>query len=332
MAKTVLVTGTDLITPPALDLLLSRGFEIRRIPRDDLDAEELHAALTGVAGYLIGGYEEASAEHIERATALEVLAFTGTDYKAYVPGWREAIGSGVAVASCPGTNATSVAEFAVMLMLSMARPSLWRAVVESASAPPDVELRGKTLGIVGMGEIGRKVAKAAGDGLGMELIYSSPRPADADYGRHVGLDELLRSAHVVSLHRPGPARGEPFALGGDELARMRHGAILIDTAHPDLVDPSALAWAIEAKELRAAVEGADGRADWSPLAALGPPRFLGLPTTAYNTVEANGRTALCAAQAICDVLLGGESDVVSNPDFRRVRRALRQDPSGRDAP
>src|SRR5262249_36316280 len=147
--KTVLVTGASLVPPVALDLVRARGYEVRHLRRDHFTPDELHRALAGAAGYLIGGYEEPTAGHFEAARELEAVAWVGTDFQSYVPGWRRAMELGVAFVNAPGANAVSVAEFTMLLVLAMARPFVAHVVGAghpgSEPLPPGRELSGGTL-------------------------------------------------------------------------------------------------------------------------------------------------------------------------------------------
>ncbi|WUH95240.1 hypothetical protein OG900_37190 [Streptomyces sp. NBC_00433] len=331
---TVLVTGTAAVPPEARTLIADRGFTLREVTGNHLDADDLHAALDGVSGYLIGGYEEPAPGHFERAAALQAVAFVGTDFVSYVPGWRKAYELGIAFANTPGENAASVAEFTVLLALTLARPFTDAIVrVPHAAAEPTAggspsegrELGGRTLGVVGAGRIGARVARIA-QGLGMRVLYTSPRrnqALEAATGiEYTGLDGLLSRSDVVSLHRPGPAAGEPPLLGRQELARCKDGALLVNTGHHDLIDPVALAWAIEHKGLRAAADGLGPGDAWAALTALGPESFLAVPQMGFLTRDAGLRAGLRAATAVCDVLSGIGSPDVTNPDFRERRQAV----------
>jgi D-3-phosphoglycerate dehydrogenase / 2-oxoglutarate reductase len=327
--RTILVTGTAMVPPPAIGFLQQRGFEVRHVAQDSFSAEELHDALDGVVGYMIGGYEEPFAEHFEAATELLAVGWVGTDYKAYVPGWERAIELGIAFLNAPGANAPSVAEFACLLMLAMARPFTERILVpgaESGSLPtPGVDLLGKRLGIIGLGRIGAHVARIAALGFSMQVAYAAPR-RKAALEEALGIEYLDKPAllgwsDVVSLHRPGPLADEPFELSTSEFALMEQGSLLVNTAHHRLLDPSALADAIEARGLRAAVDGIGSEDAWSRLVSLGPRRFLAVPPMAFNTEDANLRASLRIASGICEVLEGRSSSDVNNPDFQSVRDA-----------
>lgn len=148
---------------------------------------------------------------------------------------------GIAVTNTPGVAAHSVAEHAVALMLAVARsiPQMDAAVRGGEwRRGQSTELRGKTLGIVGLGAIGRAFARL-GQGIGMRVIAWTVHPDPSLGFTLVDRDELFRTADVVSLHvRLTPEmRG---MVGSRELELMKPGAILINTARGALVDEAAL--------------------------------------------------------------------------------------------
>jgi phosphoglycerate dehydrogenase-like enzyme len=163
---------------------------------------------------------------------------------------------GVQVSSTPGTNARSVAELAIALLLTLARnvalhdrgvrAGSWRRLT-------GVELAGKQLGIVGYGAIGREVARIA-RGLDMNVVAHDPLVEEADVDL-VPLDELYAASDAVSLHLPLTDETRGF-VGDRELAAMKSTAFLINTARGGLVDESALADALRSGRLAGA--GLDG--------------------------------------------------------------------------
>lgn len=298
--KTVVVTGSALVPDSVCELIESRGHAVRRVAQDTFTSAELHEALRGASGYLIGGYEEPLAEHFEQGDRLEAVAWVGTDYKAYVPGWRRAVELGIAMINAPGANAISVAEFTILLLLTMSRPftgSVLSPGRAAAALPaPGIDLHGRRLGVIGCGRIGTRVARIAEHGLGMDVVGYGPR-------RDAGIRaELLATSDVVTLHRPGPVEDEKPEIGWQELESMREGAILVNTAHHHLVDPDALLWAVETRGVRAAFDGVPSGETWARLVACGPERFLAVPPMAFNTTDANLRASTHTAKAVCDVL------------------------------
>lgn len=150
---------------------------------------------------------------------------------------------GIAVIYAPGKNAATTAEHTMMLMLAAARKlAVLNAHVKAGdwairAAYEGIELNGKTLGIIGMGNIGRRVALLA-QAFGMQVIYWSRSSRDEGFAFR-DLDDLLREADVVSLHIALNEQTKGM-IGIRELMLMKPNALLINTARGALVDASAL--------------------------------------------------------------------------------------------
>ncbi|MBQ1074268.1 hydroxyacid dehydrogenase [Micromonospora sp. C31] len=171
---------------------------------------------------------------------------------------------GVRVVGTPGANAESVAEFVILAALTLARQtpsaaaSLTRGEFPAGRSLPSAVvaagltgtmLAGRTLGLVGLGAIGRGVAARA-RGLGMNVIGYDIATAVAPPGvRLVELDDLLREADVVSLHVPQTPQTTGL-VGAAALARMRPDALLVNTARAGVVDSAAVLAALDAGRLR----------------------------------------------------------------------------------
>lgn len=155
---------------------------------------------------------------------------------------------GIAVVYAPGLNARTTAEHALMLMLMAARKAAWLdAQVKSGNwhvrkGYQGVELYGKTLGILGLGNIGRQVACLA-QAFGMTVVYWSPHTRD-DRFTYLERDEVLRTADVISLHMQLTEDTQGM-IGARELALLKPGAILVNTARGKLIDQSALVAALQ---------------------------------------------------------------------------------------
>ncbi|MDL2209799.1 phosphoglycerate dehydrogenase [Desulfovibrio sp. OttesenSCG-928-O18] len=166
---------------------------------------------------------------------------------------------GVIVTNVPGGNARCVAEFAVAMMMDLThKVTQMHITMTQGQWRPRMctEISGKTLGIVGLGHIGRDVARLV-KGFGMNVIAANrtPRPEIAkELGlTQVPLDEVLEKADYVSLHIPGGP--DSWHFGAKEFAKMKKGAFFINTARGDLVDLDALYTAL--KEDRIAGAGLD---------------------------------------------------------------------------
>jgi phosphoglycerate dehydrogenase-like enzyme len=156
---------------------------------------------------------------------------------------------GIAVCNLPGTNARAVAELTLALMLAVLRrlPRFDAAMRRGEWSDPALqdgigELGGRTVGLVGYGAIPRLLAPVLAT-LGCRLIYTSRTPHPDAVGEWHSLDALLSESDVVSLHLPLTAETETL-IDARAFARMRRGAILINTARGGLVDQSALSHAL----------------------------------------------------------------------------------------
>ena len=166
---------------------------------------------------------------------------------------------GIKVCNMPGTNSSATAEMALALMLATLRdlPALDRATRRGAgwNLPADLpdrlgELRGRTVGLVGYGAVPRCLAPIL-QAMGAAVLYTRASDNDGGIGRRCALPELLAQSDVVSLHVPLTAATTGM-IDGAALARMKPGAILINTARGGLVEQDALVAALRHGTLRAA--------------------------------------------------------------------------------
>jgi D-3-phosphoglycerate dehydrogenase len=160
---------------------------------------------------------------------------------------------GVTVTNTPGVSAPSIAEHSLMLALAVARRvvEIHNAVVAGGwPRGQSVQLQGRTLGVIGLGAIGRRFARL-GQAIGMRVIAWTFHPNAALGFELVGLEELLRTSDVVSLHLRLSPQTTGF-LDHDRLALMKPGAILINTARGPLVDEAALIEALRERRLAGA--------------------------------------------------------------------------------
>jgi phosphoglycerate dehydrogenase-like enzyme len=185
---------------------------------------------------------------------------------------------GVLVVNTPGRNAVAVAELTIGLMVSLARripaadamihAGQWQSAVDNLTQWQGVELAGKTAGLVGLGAVGREVAKRLA-AFGTRVIATDPHPQPfSQTGRReftfspqqreeqsqvdlVPLNDLLRQSDFVSLHCPLNAETKGM-IGARELARMQPSAFLVNTARAAIVDEAALIAALREKRIAGA--------------------------------------------------------------------------------
>jgi phosphoglycerate dehydrogenase-like enzyme len=214
------------------------------------------------AEYLVGfGHRGIDAGFYRGAPKLKLLQLLSAGYDTV--DIEAARAAGVPVCNNGGANATAVAEHAIMLMLAVAKRLIWQhqSVVAGrwrGNAPGQAgiyELRAKTLGIIGLGTIGKRVARLA-RGFGMSVIYFDVKrlteaEEDALEVRFRLFKEVLRGSDIVSLHVPLlPAT--KHMIGAAELAMLKPGAFLVNTCRGPVVDEVALTAALEAGTLAGA--------------------------------------------------------------------------------
>lgn len=306
----VLVTPNVLsgVVGPYRDVLQAADLEVVYPPEgvNLMDPTTLVKHLEGIDAVL-AGMEPFNAEVLPK-TRLRVIARMGVGYDAIdVPA---ATRQKIAVTITPGTNEPAVAEHTLALLLAVMRDIVRRhhmVVTGNWRRMAGPRLAGKTLGLVGMGRIGRALVPRA-KGLGLRVIACDPM-ADVQFAaqhevRLCTLDELLAAADVVSLH--APATPETFNLiDADALAKMKPGAVLINTARGWLVDEEALAGALRSGHLYGAgldVFHQEPLPKTSPL--IGLDNIVLCPHMAGLDTESEIAMSRLAAQCIADLYQG----------------------------
>lgn len=252
-----------LITPTAFrdgrgpwrPVLEKAGFEIVMpdVDATQLGPDALIKLLDGIEGVLAS--VELYSPQVLAATKLRAIARVGVGYDSIdVPA---ATDHRVAVAITPGTNHDSVAEQAIALLTGIFRdlPARDREMRQGKWRRNCVRrLAGNTLGLLGLGRIGKAIVPRA-QGLGLKVIAYDPYP-DRTYAEQHGvalmsLDDVLAKADIVSLHLPCTAETTDL-INAKTLAKMKRGAVLLNTARGGLVDEDALVAALKSGQLSAA--------------------------------------------------------------------------------
>ena len=274
--------------------------------------EEAHWAgeLQGAGGILLrSGYITASL--LDRLPDLKIVAVHGAGVD---PVDIEACTArGVQVTNAPGANANAVAELVFGLMLAHLRQipaSAHKAMAEKAwdaARHTGGELRGRTLDLVGFGQIGKRVALIA-QAFGMTVAASDPVVSDtdmqADGVQPMQLNDLLAASDMISLHAPAiPATRH--MINAKSIALMKPDACLINCARGALVDEVALAAALRAGKLGgAALDVLDGEPPDPASPIYGAPNMLLTPHMAGSTFECLDAIAATTAADIARVLKG----------------------------
>ena len=242
-------------TPDVFDRLKGLGAEVVLNPLERAPTEADMVALIKDVDVLISGTEPVNARVFEAANKLKGIAKHGVGYENI--DLAAAKNRNIPVAIAGGTITNSVADMTMALLLALARkiPLGDRAVKEGRwPRAVGVELKGKQLGIVGLGQIGKAVCRRA-KGFEMEVIACDTYH-DSDFAaqwqvQYVELDVLLKTADFVSLHAPGGAETRRL-IDSNRLALMKPTAYLINTARGELVDEGALFEALKHDRLAGA--------------------------------------------------------------------------------
>jgi phosphoglycerate dehydrogenase-like enzyme len=248
---------------------------------------------------------------------LRFVSFLGIGYASCID-VEEATRRGVAIAYTPDYGATSVAEHALAMILGVTR-HIGQAFVSFREGRWEpgrfvgMELRGKTLGLVGLGPIGREVARL-GAGLGMRLIAWTRHaaPERAEHGlAFVSLEQLFGEADVVSLHlsyRPETER----IISGPLLSRMKPSAWFVNTARAKLVDNAALAEILAAGKIAgAAIDVHEEEPPRGEYVLRSLPNVLITPHIGYNTREASANMLRIAVDTVVAFARGERLHVVN---------------------
>lgn len=243
----------DPLEPSALELLKrQQKADVHYQP--DISLEELKKAIATYDAVIVRSRTTLRGDTLERAQRLKVIGRAGTGLDNIdVDSARE---RGIQVLNTPGANANAVAELTLILMLMLARniaPALDSVKAGKPLKAKGIELHGKTLGLIGFGNIGRLVAQLA-RGFGMEILAHDPLidPGQIPEALRVvplcSLDELLSQSNFVSLHVP-LLEGTRQLVNGGLLSRCKRGAYLVNTARADLIDDAAVLKALESGQL-----------------------------------------------------------------------------------
>jgi D-3-phosphoglycerate dehydrogenase / 2-oxoglutarate reductase len=319
MPKKILLTD---YAWPDLDIerrtLSAAGCELIVAPAKDSAALAKAAAAADVEA-IMTNWAKVTAEVIEAAPRLRIVSRLGIglDNIDVACCTRRKI----AVTNVPDYCLIEVAEHALALLLSLARKVAfyhWQTksgTYDLAAGPQLARIEGQTLGIVGLGNIGRVLAAKA-KGLGLKIIATSRSQRDVPPGvKIVSLDELFSASDYVSLHVP-MAPETKHLINEKSLARLKPSAYLINTARGGLVDNEALARALAAGKLAGAALDVQ---DPEPPAALNvppwnDPRVIVTPHAAFVSRESLENLRSRASRQVAMYLAGERPEYVVNPE------------------
>jgi D-3-phosphoglycerate dehydrogenase / 2-oxoglutarate reductase len=314
------VVVAEKVAEAGLSLLREAGHEV--VDLSGAPREQLMAALTSADALLVRSATKVDAALLAAGPKLSVVGRAGVGVdNVDVP---EATARGVLVINAPTANVVSATEHTFALLFALLR----RVPAAAASMAGGKwekskfigsELAGKTLGIVGLGQVGSRVAARARAFEAKVVAFDPYLPAEK--AKEMGvplldLPELLASSDIVTLHATATDKGQPL-IGAEQIALMKKGGIIVNVARGSLVDSEALAAALKSGHLAGAAldvfEPEPPDPD-EPLLKL--PNVVTTPHLGASTVEAQERVALQTVQAVVEALSGASYVPAVNLPFR----------------
>jgi glyoxylate reductase len=296
------------LTEGGTEPLVEAGHEIvlPQTQPSPADLASLAAEFDGIVSHLTDRIDAAVLES-GHAGRLRVVANAAVGYDNIDVGRAHELG--ITVCNTPGVLDDTTADLAFLLILAATRLSTeaerdlregrWQGWGFGDHLARDVH--GTTLGLVGLGRIGRAVAQRAA-GFDMEIIHTARHDTGLP-GYIPTLHELLTRSDIVSLHVP-LTESTRHLIGAAELAVMKSTAVLVNTARGPVIDENALVDALEAGQIYAAgLDVFDGEPAVNPR-LLSAPRITLLPHIGSATIDTRTNMARLACQGVCDVLAG----------------------------
>lgn len=315
----------DNLDKAGLDILqAAAGFTIQAASK--MSRDELLAAVPAADALIIRSASKIDSAVMDAAPRLRVVGRAGVGVDNI--DLEAATARGIVAMNAPDGNTVATAELAMGLMLALARhiPQAeisMRAGQWEKKAFMGVELRNKTLGLIGFGRIGRAVARRA-KAFEMNVVaydpFKPPEVAAAIGAALVPLDEVFARADFISLHASA-SPATRHIINAENIQKMKPGVRIINDARGSLIDEAALAEALKSGRVAGAaldVYSAEPVSADNPL--LGLPNVIHTPHLGASTVEAQDQVATQIAQQVIDALATGDYRNVVNPEvLKRIQ-------------
>ncbi|MHB9034119.1 MAG: phosphoglycerate dehydrogenase, partial [Anaerolineae bacterium] len=300
----ILVTET--LEKGGMELLRQHAnVDVRKNPTP----EELAAIINDYDALVVRSRTQVTRSLLSQCSRLKVVGRAGTgvdniDVEA-------ATEKGIIVVNAPAGNSNAVAEQTIGMMLMLAR-RLYQAITSlkagrwEKSSLQGFEVKGKVLGLVGLGRIGSLVASKA-KGLEMRVVafdpYAAPERAASSGIELMSLDEVLRVSDFISVHAPLTPETQRL-INADKLKLMKPTAFIVNCARGGIIDEADLKTALEAKVIAGAALDVFESEPVTDMELIGLPSLIATPHLGASTIEAQESVSLDVAQSVVDVLEG----------------------------
>jgi len=296
----------DPIHEDGIAKLKQAGFEVDVNPT--VTADELRAVVPEYDALIVRSRTKVTEETIQAGGRLKAIGRAGVGLDNIDVGAAEK--KGIKVLNTPEAPAEAVAELAIGLIVSLARqiPLADRTMKEGKWIKKQLEgweLKGKTLGAIGLGNIGEKVARIA-KAFGMKILITKRTPPAPEVlkeleGEFIPLDELLQRSDIVTIHVPSTPQTHHM-IGAEELQKMKDGAFLVNTSRGAIVDGQALLDALRSGKLGGAALDVYEVEPPADLALVKLPNVVATPHIGAQSQEAQRTAALLVADKLIEAL------------------------------
>src|SRR5271169_3936209 len=326
-ASNMKIIVADKISERGIELLRETGWEIV-LPA----AAALAGEIANADGLIVRSATKVTSALLDRAEKLRVVGRAGVGVDNV--DMEAATHRGVLVMNTPGGNAVSVAEHTFALLLALARGvAQANAAIHAGrweKTSSGMELRGKTLGLVGLGRVGSEVARRA-RALEMKVLaydpYVTPEAARELEVELISFEEVLKRSDVISLHTALSPATEKM-INAAAIAQMKKGARLVNCARGELIDEVALAEALKSGQLAGAAVDTFAKEPPKDSPLIGLPNVIATPHIAGSTTEAQEQVGTLIAQQVRDYLAEGlirnavNMPALSGEQYKRLRPYL----------
>lgn len=309
------------IDKKAISILPKAGFQTVRAKREKKNAAERHANLRGMNAVYVRTDDFYSDEVLKNNKDLKLVVFGGTGYQQYID-TSAATKHGIAVLNTPGANAQSVAEFAVGMVLDSVRKfTFYNSNMKAGKKKILItnELGSLKIGLIGHGNINSRIEKILVNGFNVDVKYW-----DYMNKKSTPLDTILKTSDIVIIAITEIPATRNF-IDAAKIKKMKKGAILINPARPNLVEPNALIAALNSGKLSAAAF--DGLYD-TPIREkflkFSDEKFVVSPHIAARTSDALLNTDIMAMKEIVQFFKTGKSKYIVNPEYKKTIEYLKK--------
>jgi len=306
--KSILITDSLFIFPEHVQQLKDAGYEVVRLDKPEASEDELCEAIKGKTGYILGGIEKVTKKVIDSADSLEAIVFTGIGYKNLIVDWKYATEKGIAIANTPDGPTQPVAEWAMTAALAMNRGMFELGIhTDDKTFLTTPGLAGQTVGIIGLGRIGGRIAEMLQPFNPSKILYNSAHKhedIEQKLGiRYTDINEVLEISDVVFLCVSDEV-GHGF-FTADYIASMKKNALLVSFMADGIIDIEALYIALSEGKIRAISDHSmDDRfkkfnsSNWFSFKA----------SNAFNTSQGLALTSSRATEALINLLTNGKDE------------------------